>query len=98
MAEEQDDPYESTTRWLQEAARRRRADSAGASRPQASAESPLPAKRLGRTVIFGVGREIYLLGALAAVYLNYYFMQVMLEIDSLPSLVVFYPVIQRIGG
>jgi hypothetical protein len=25
-------------------------------------------------------------------------MQVMLEIDSLPTLVVFYPVIQRIGG
>ena len=98
MAEEQDDPYESTTRWLQEAARRTRADSAAVSRPQASAESPLPAKRFGQTVIFGVAREIYMLGVLAAVYLNYYYMQVMLEIDSLPTLVVFYPVIQRISG
>jgi hypothetical protein len=98
MAEEQDDPYESTTRWLQEAARRTRADSAAASRPQSSSESPLPAKRFGQTVIFGVAREIYMLGVLAAAYLNYYFMQVMLEIDSLPTLVVFYPVIQRIGG
>ena len=97
MAEEQDDPYESTTRWLQEAARRTRADSAAAVVPQASAE-PLPAKRFGQSVIFGVAREIYMLGMLAAAYLNYYFMQVMLEIDSLPTMVVFYPVIQRIGG
>ena len=28
---------------------------------------------------------------LAAAYLNYYFMQVILEIDSLPKLVMFYP-------
>ena len=35
-----------------------------------------------------------MLAVLAAAYLNYYFMQVMLEIDSLPGLVVFYPVLQ----
>jgi hypothetical protein len=35
-----------------------------------------------------------MLGLLAAAYLNFYFMQVMLEIDSLPKLVVFYPVLQ----
>ena len=97
MAEEQDDPYESTTRWLQEAARRTRVDPAAAA-PQASAGTPLPARRFGQTLIFGVAREIYMLGALAAAYLNYYFMQVMLEIDALPTLVVFYPVIQGIGG
>jgi hypothetical protein len=35
---------------------------------------------------------------LAAAYLNYYFMQVMIEIDSLHTLVVFYPVGAGIGG
>ncbi len=31
---------------------------------------------------------------LVAAYLNYYFMQVMIEIDTLPRLVVFYPIAQ----
>jgi hypothetical protein len=35
-----------------------------------------------------------MLGLLAASYLNYYFMQVLLEIETLPRLLVFYPVLQ----
>ena len=31
---------------------------------------------------------------LVATYLNYYFMQVMIEIGSLPKLVLFYPLLQ----
>ena len=35
-----------------------------------------------------------MLAVLAAVYLNYYFMHVIIEIDSLPKMIVFYPVLQ----
>jgi hypothetical protein len=87
MAEDRQDPYESTARWLEEAGRRR---PAGPSAGPGPAAEPPPARQGSERTIFGVRREIYMFAVLAAAYLNYYFMQVMLEIDSLPRLVVFY--------
>ena len=90
MVEERDDPYESTARWLEEAARRRPAVAPA----QSELAAPTPAKPRRERTVLGIAREVYMLAVLAAAYLNYYFMQVMLEIDSLPGLVVFYPVLQ----
>ncbi len=39
----------------------------------------------------GVRREIYMCAVVAALSLNYYYMQVMVEIYTLPSTVVFLP-------
>jgi hypothetical protein len=90
MAEDRNDPYEATARWLEEAARRRPAPAA----PQPQPTAPTPARPQPKVKLLGIAREVYMLGLLAAAYLNFYFMQVMLEIDSLPKLVVFYPVLQ----
>jgi hypothetical protein len=90
MVEERDDPYESTARWLEEAARRRPA----VAPDQSQLAAPTRAKPRRERTVLGIAREVYMLAVLAAAYLNYYFMQVMLEIDSLPRLVVFYPVPQ----
>jgi len=87
MAEDRNDPYESTARWLEEAARR----PAGASARPGPAVTPPPAKPQRERTLFGISREIYMFALLATAYLNFYFMQVMLEIDSLPRLVMFYP-------
>ena len=87
MAEERNDPYESTARWLEEAARRRPSVASARSQPAA----PTPVKPRRERTLLGIAREIYMLAVLAAAYLNYYFLQVMLEIDSLHRLVVFYP-------
>jgi len=87
MANETDDPYESTTRWLQEAAGRQ---SAPQQETAPAVKKHLEKRRRERTFL-GVGREIYMFAVLVALYLNYYFMQVIVEIDSLPSIVVFIP-------
>jgi hypothetical protein len=92
MAEDRHDPYESTARWLEEAARRRTADSSARRGPAATL--PPSAKPRRERTILGIAREVFMLAVLAAVYLNYYFMQVMIEIDSLPKMIVFYPVLQ----
>jgi hypothetical protein len=42
-----------------------------------------------KTTVLGVGRDLCLLAVAAALYLNYHLMQVLIEIDALPSLVVF---------
>ena len=39
--------------------------------------------------LLGLPREIYMFAVLAAAYLNVHFMQVTIDIDSLPSVVVF---------
>ena len=39
--------------------------------------------------IFGVRRELYLSALATACFLNYYFIQVKIEIDRLPALTVF---------
>jgi hypothetical protein len=49
-------------------------------------KAPRSVKRL-----LGVRREVWLIGLLAATYANFYFMQVMVEIQTLPSLVVIIP-------
>lgn len=84
MSDEQD-PYESTTRWLQELAQR------PAVRQCAAAPVVQPPARPPRRAqsLLGVGREIYLFAVMAAAFGNYYFIQVMVEMDSLPSLIVF---------
>ena len=96
MAEDRHDPYESTVRWLQEAAARRHP--AAASCPVPPVVPLTAAKKRGARTILGIAREVYMFSILAAAYLNYYFMQVMIEIDSLHTLVVFYPVGAGIGG
>ena len=40
--------------------------------------------------LFGVRRELYLCALAAACFLNYYFIQVKIQIDTLPALTVFY--------
>jgi hypothetical protein len=87
VEQEHGDPYESTARWMVEAGRRRSA------RASAQQESPREsARRLPRPrTFFGIAREVYLFAVLVAVYLNYYFMQVMEEIQSLESIIVFIP-------
>ena len=40
--------------------------------------------------LFGVRRELYLSVLAAACFLNLYFIQVKIQIDSLPALTVFY--------
>jgi hypothetical protein len=49
-------------------------------------KAPRSVKRL-----LGVRREVWLIGLLAATYANFYFMDVMVEIQTLPSLVIFAP-------
>jgi hypothetical protein len=46
---------------------------------------------LGHQRLSGVRREVYMFALVAALSLNYYYMQVMVEIYSLPSTVVFLP-------
>jgi hypothetical protein len=43
----------------------------------------------GNTAILGVGRDLCMLAVAAALYLNYHFMQVLIEINNLPSIIVF---------
>jgi hypothetical protein len=85
MTENEQDPYESTTRWMLESGRRR------AIRAPHSPVELIPRSRApGRERTFlGIGREIWLFAVLVAVYLNYYFMQVRAEIYTLDSVVVF---------
>jgi hypothetical protein len=91
--EDRSDPYESTARWLEESARRRSAAAPARSGP-AAAPPPLPAKPRRERRFLGLSREIYMFAVLVAVYLNYYFMQVMIDIGSLPKLVMFYSLVQ----
>jgi hypothetical protein len=87
--EDRSDPYESTARWLEESARRRAASCPA--RVELAPPPLPPAKRRRERTVLGISREIYMFAVLAAAYLNYYFMQVMIEVGSLPGLVVFYP-------
>jgi hypothetical protein len=90
--EDRSDPYESTARWLEELAGRRSA--AAPARSGLAAQPPVPAKPRRERKVLGLSREIYMFAVLVATYLNYYFMQVMIEIGSLPKLVLFYPLLQ----
>jgi hypothetical protein len=85
MTQDDQDPYESTTRWMLESGRRR------AIRAPDSLVELIPRSRLpGQERTFlGIGREIWLFAVLAGVYLNYYFMQVETEIYALESVLFF---------
>lgn len=90
MTDEQD-LYESTTRWMQELGRRpavRQSTAAALVQPAALLQ-PLARKPRRERSVLGVGREVYMFAVMAAAYGNYYFMEVMVEIASLPSVVVF---------
>ena len=80
MAEDRHDPYESTVRWLQEAAARRHP--AAASFPFLHSAPDWRREARCRTIL-GIAREVYMFSILAAACSDYYFMQVMIEIDSL---------------
>jgi hypothetical protein len=84
MTDEQD-PYESTTQWLKELAGRPPVRQCAA----ATVIEPLARRPRRERTMLGVAREIYMFAVMAAAYGNYYFMQVMVEMDSLPSVVVF---------
>ena len=86
MRDNYDDPYESTAQWLQEAARRR-GRGPGLTLPSLE---PKPASKSRRShTILGVHQDIHMLAVAAALFLNYYFMGVRIEIDSMRSLLVF---------
>lgn len=84
-AQDEDDPYGSTTRWMVEAGRRRTVHASA--RNEAPRESLRPVRR-ARTFL-GIAREVYLFAVLVAAYQNYYFIHVMDEIRSLESIIVF---------
>ena len=88
MADNLEDPYESTAQWLQEAARRRgRGPTLPAPRLKAATVSQSRRER----AIFGIHRDIHMLAVAAAAFLNYYFMGVRIEIDTLRSVLFFVP-------
>ncbi len=85
MDEQDDDPSVDAVRWLQEAGRRSR-----------KVQTPLPevevAPQNGREKESGrlVGTKVLLSGVLALAYLQYYFLDVMVQINALPAIIVFY--------
>jgi hypothetical protein len=42
-----------------------------------------------KTEVLGIGRDLCMLAVASALYLNYHFMQVLIEINNLPSVIVF---------
>jgi hypothetical protein len=42
-----------------------------------------------KATVLGIGRDLCMLGVASALYLNYHFMQVLIEINNLPSVIVF---------
>src|SRR6267143_7142369 len=85
MDEQDDDASVDAARWLQEAGRRSRKLQA----PQPEVEvtprqgdETRPARRVGTKVLLST--------ALALAYLQYYFLDVMVQINALPAIIVFY--------
>jgi hypothetical protein len=78
-----EDTYEGLASWLQEVGRRRlgRAPAAGVEPSKPDSAKPAPRHR----------RQVVLFSVLALAFLQYYAMDVMVQIYSLPSLVVFVP-------
>ena len=85
MNEQDDDASVDAARWLQEAGRRTRRVRS----PQPEVEltprqgdKTRPARRVGTKVLLST--------ALALAYLQYYFLDVMVQINALPAIIVFY--------
>src|SRR2546425_6733568 len=85
MHEQDDDPYVDAARWLQEAGRRSRKVRA----PQCEVEVA-PQNGREEQSARRVGTKILLSGVLALAYLQYYFLDVMVQINALPVIIVFY--------
>jgi len=80
-AELEDDPYESSAQWMQELGRR---TSTG---PRPSFHAPNVSQKKKQ----GTGRAIVGFGALSLAFLQFYFLDVLLQIQHLPALVLFVP-------
>jgi hypothetical protein len=85
MMDEHDDPYVDAARWLQEAGRRARNVPAP---PREAEAAPRQGNETGRARL--VGTKVLLSGVLALAYLQYYFLDVMVQINALPAIIVFY--------
>ena len=85
MDEQDDDPSVDAVRWLQEAGRRSRK----VQTPQPEVEVA-PQNGLERESVRLVGTKVLLSAVLALAYLQYYFLDVMVQINALPAIIVFY--------
>jgi hypothetical protein len=87
MDEQDNDPYVDAARWLQEAGRRSRKLPA----PPREVEAT-PAKH-GAEInsVPKVGTRLVLFAVLALSYMQYYFLDVMVQINALPVIIVFVP-------
>jgi hypothetical protein len=87
MDEQDDDASVDAARWLQEAGRRSRKVQA----PQPEVE-PAPAKYAdeGKSVRKAARKRLALIAALAVSFMQYYFLDVMVQINALPVIIVFY--------
>ena len=80
----QEDPYEASARWLREVSQR------GAPGRPASVQGPAPsAPRAPERVARSHARGLVLSCALSLAFLQYYFLDVMVQIGSLPTIIVF---------
>ena len=84
MGEQDDDPYVDAARWLQEVGRRSR-------KVQTPPREVEVAPRNGREKksVLLVGTKVILSGVLALSYMQYYFLDVMVQINALPVIIVF---------
>ena len=85
MDEQDDDPSVDAVRWLQEAGRRSRK----VQTPQPEVEVAPQNSREKESARL-VGTKVLLSGVLALAYLQYYFLDVMVQINALPAIIVFY--------
>ena len=87
MDEQDDDPYVDAARWLQEAGRRSRKV------PTHQREVEVtPAKHGDESnSVRKAGRRLVLFAVLALSYMQYYFLDVMVQINALPAIIVFVP-------
>jgi len=82
-----EDPYRDLAQWLQEAARRKYAEPVSRRLPdpdELRRQAALAARERWRAVRQGMSFAV-----LAAAYLQYHLLDVMLQIETMPSVVVF---------
>jgi len=84
MDQQDDDPSVDAARWLQEAGRRSRK----VQTPPREVEVAPQNGREKKSVLL-VGTKVILSGVLALSYLQYYFLDVMVQINALPAIIVF---------
>jgi hypothetical protein len=84
MDQQDDDPYVDAARWLQEAGRRSRK----LQTPPGEVEVA-PQNGREKKFVSLVGTKVILSGVLALSYMQYYFLDVMVQINALPAIIVF---------